>query len=32
LIVASVAGGVLALIHWRVRRSRIGAVLAVVAA
>lgn len=32
LTVAAVAGGVLALIHWRRRRGRIGAVLAVVAA
>jgi acetyl esterase len=32
LVVATVAGGVLAATHWRMRRSRIGAVLAVVAA
>jgi acetyl esterase len=32
LIVAAVAGGVLAVVHWRLRRSRIGAVRAVVAA
>jgi acetyl esterase/lipase len=32
LTVASVAGGVLALVHWRLRHSRIAAVLAVVAA
>jgi acetyl esterase/lipase len=32
LTVAAVAGGVLALIHWRVRRGRIGAALTVVAA
>jgi acetyl esterase len=32
LIVAAVGGGVLALIHWRLRRSRIAAVLAVLAA
>jgi acetyl esterase len=32
LVVASMAGAVLALIHWRVRRSRVGAVLAVLAA
>lgn len=32
LIVAAVAGGVLAVMHWRMRRSRIGVVLAVVAA
>ncbi|OBF37997.1 hypothetical protein A5724_09625 [Mycobacterium sp. ACS1612] len=32
LTVAAVAGGVLALIHWWVRRGRIGAALAVVAA
>ncbi len=31
LAVASVAGGLLALIHWRLRRSRIAAVLAVLA-
>jgi len=31
LVVATVAGGVLAATHWRMRRSRIGAVLAVVA-
>jgi acetyl esterase len=32
LAVASAAGGLLALFHWRVRRSRIGATLAVLAA
>jgi acetyl esterase len=32
LVVAAVGGGVLALIHWRLRRSRIAAVLAVLAA
>jgi acetyl esterase/lipase len=32
LTVAAVAGGVLALTHWRVRHSRVAAVLAVVAA
>jgi acetyl esterase/lipase len=32
LTVASVAGGVLAVVHWRLRHSRIAAVLAVVAA
>jgi acetyl esterase/lipase len=32
LTVASMAGGVLALVHWRLRRSRIAAVLTVVAA
>jgi acetyl esterase len=31
LMLASMAGGVLALINWRMRRGRIGAVLAVVA-
>ncbi|HTI78792.1 MAG TPA: alpha/beta hydrolase [Mycobacterium sp.] len=31
LVVATVAGGVLAATHWRMRRGRIGAVLAVVA-
>ena len=32
LIVAAVVGGVLAVMHWRMRRGRLGAVLAVVAA
>jgi acetyl esterase len=32
LIVGAVGGGVLAVVHWRMRRSRVGAVLAVVAA
>ena len=32
LVVAAVAGGVLAIVHWRMRRSRVGAVLAVIAA
>jgi acetyl esterase len=32
LIVGAVLGGVLAVVHWRMRRSRFGAVLAVVAA
>jgi acetyl esterase/lipase len=31
LIMAAVAGGVLAVLHWRMRSSRIGAVLAVIA-
>ena len=31
LILAAVAGGVLAVVHWRMRRSRVGAVLAVIA-
>jgi acetyl esterase/lipase len=32
LVIAAVAGGALAVTHWRMRRSRIGAALAVIAA